>query len=317
MTAPLFSVVIPAFNVGSFIEETLASVLRQTCGDFELIVINDGSTDDTARKLGGIRDARLSVHHTPNRGVSHARNMGIALARGTYIAFLDGDDLWAPGHLEHAAAFFREQPDILWWSSSYYVASSPRPAEALEGASASRPARYYGAPSLVVCSSTAVLHAASARALLPLFPEDMRNAEDWAAWATFADTHPLIGFCRAEDTLYRRRPGSATSLRPSADTLLDTYMALPRHLARLNRRPAPEQALYFRYRTLQRWLLLFSRQRPTGWVEELRRQKQLLGLPLYLFIRTAACLLRFSRRALCKVLYELNRMQERRIVGTS
>ncbi len=309
MSSPLFSVVIPAYNVGAFLEETLASVQGQTCGDWELIVVDDGSTDDTAERLARVADARLTVHHSANHGVSHARNLGMSLARGRYIALLDADDLWAPTHLAAAAAFFEAYPEVPWWASAWYMGREGVPAVP---AAPSRVARYFGAPSLAVCSSTVVLRAEAARALLPLFPEEMRNAEDWAAWARFACHHPLIGFCPQADTLYRLREGSATAA-VAAGELVDTLMALPRYLATLSPTPTPEQARYFRYRTLQRWLVLFSRQRPAGWRRELAAQRSLLGLPLYLLLRIATPMLFFNRRALCKVLYEVNRRQERAI----
>ncbi len=310
MSSPLFSVVIPAYNAGAFIEETLASVQQQTCGDWELIVVDDGSTDDTAQRLARVADARLRVHRTGNLGVSHARNTGVALATGRYIALLDADDLWAPTHLEQAAAFFAGHPDVLWWTSAWYMG---REAAAAVPAAPSQVARYFGAPSLVAYPSTVVLHADSAKALLPLFPEEMSNAEDWAAWARYACHHPLIGFCPQADTLYRLREGSATATAAVAEGYADTLMALPRYFAALSPAPTPEQVRYFRYRTLQRWLVLFTRMQPAGWRAELAGQRPLLGRALYLLIRLATPLFFFSRRALCKLLYEVNRRQERAI----
>ncbi|MEB3293016.1 MAG: glycosyltransferase family 2 protein [Synechococcales bacterium] len=99
-TAPLISVVIPAYNAETTILETIASVQAQTFSDFEIIVINDGSTDSTLQLLEGLNDDRLRVTSYPNGGLSVARNRGMALARGEFIAFLDADDLWTPDKLE-------------------------------------------------------------------------------------------------------------------------------------------------------------------------------------------------------------------------
>ncbi len=314
MSSPLFSVVIPAYNVGAFLEETLASVLGQTCGDWELIVVDDGSTDDTAERLARMVDARLTVCHTANRGVSHARNLGLSLARGRYTALLDADDLWAPTHLAAAAAFFEEHPEVPWWASAWYIGREGVPA--VPAAESSRVARYFGAPSLAVCSSTVVLRAEAAKALLPLFPEEMGNAEDWAAWARFASHHPLIGFCPQADTLYRLRVGSATAA-VAADELVETLMALPRFLRSLEGISSPEALRYVRYRMLQRWLVLFSRGVPKGWQRELVGQKALLGARLYWLLRWLAPWASVSRRGVCKILHELNQMQERAIRRTS
>lgn len=115
--APLFSVVIPAYNVQEYIGDTLQSVFCQTCADFEIIVVEDGSTDDTARILAELKDPRLRVIRQKNKGVSAARNAGFAVARGKYIAMLDSDDLWKPWHLELARRFFISHPEVCWHSS--------------------------------------------------------------------------------------------------------------------------------------------------------------------------------------------------------
>lgn len=95
---PLVSVIIPAFNAQAFLRATLESVLAQTYRDLEIIVVDDGSTDDTAALASAFAndDARIRVITKVNGGVSSARNAGIAAARGDYFAFLDADDLWHP-----------------------------------------------------------------------------------------------------------------------------------------------------------------------------------------------------------------------------
>ena len=91
------SVIIPAYNVSAYLEKCVTSVLEQTRGDFEVIVVNDGSTDSTPRICEQLRekDKRVRVIHKPNGGVSSARNIGIQAATGEYVFFLDGDD-WIP-----------------------------------------------------------------------------------------------------------------------------------------------------------------------------------------------------------------------------
>ncbi|HKQ75709.1 MAG TPA: glycosyltransferase family A protein [Blastocatellia bacterium] len=93
------SVIIPAYNVAPYIAEALESLFAQTHQDFEAIVINDGSTDETEEKLAPYRD-RIVYIKQENSGVMSARNAGLRVARGRYIALLDGDDLWAPRFLE-------------------------------------------------------------------------------------------------------------------------------------------------------------------------------------------------------------------------
>ena len=109
---PLVSVVIPAYNAGAFIDASVGSALNQSVGDVEVIVINDGSTDDMADRLRAWNDPRLSVITQANQGLASALNTGIQAARGTYIGFLDADDVWLPSKLEHHIRVHQERPDI-------------------------------------------------------------------------------------------------------------------------------------------------------------------------------------------------------------
>jgi glycosyltransferase involved in cell wall biosynthesis len=92
------SIIMPAYNVACFIKESILSIQNQTYKNWELLIINDGSTDDTLAVIEGLNhdDKRIQVYSQGNKGVSAARNWGVSLATGNFIAFLDGDDLWHP-----------------------------------------------------------------------------------------------------------------------------------------------------------------------------------------------------------------------------
>ena len=105
------SVIIPTYNYGRFLKEAVDSALAQTYPPFEIIVIDDGSTDDTPEVLAGYGDRIRSLRQN-NQGVGAARNAGIALARGEYIAFLDSDDLWKPEKLAREIALFETDPSL-------------------------------------------------------------------------------------------------------------------------------------------------------------------------------------------------------------
>jgi glycosyltransferase involved in cell wall biosynthesis len=98
--SPTISVIIPAYNAERTILETIASVQQQTFSNFELIVINDGSTDRTLELLNSLEDPRLKIFSYSNGGLPVARNRGIYHATGEFITFLDADDLWTPDKLE-------------------------------------------------------------------------------------------------------------------------------------------------------------------------------------------------------------------------
>ena len=109
---PLVSVIIPTYNRGWVVREAIDSVLEQDFRDYELIVVDDGSDDNTQEILGAYGKA-ITVLQQSNRGVSAARNSGIARAAGQLIAFLDSDDLWLPGKLMTQVKFFEENADAL------------------------------------------------------------------------------------------------------------------------------------------------------------------------------------------------------------
>ena len=109
---PTVSVVIPAYNPERTILETVESVLHQTFSDFELIVINDGSTDRTLDLLQTVQDSRLKIFSYSNGGLALARNRGISHAQGAYISFIDADDLWTIDKLELQLEALKQHPDM-------------------------------------------------------------------------------------------------------------------------------------------------------------------------------------------------------------
>jgi glycosyltransferase involved in cell wall biosynthesis len=108
---PRFSVIVPAFNTARYVGETIESVRRQTTADWELIVVDDGSTDGTAEVAGSVAEARLRLIRQANAGVSAARNRGAAEARGEFFLFLDSDDRLRPEALERLGGFLAARSD--------------------------------------------------------------------------------------------------------------------------------------------------------------------------------------------------------------
>ena len=108
---PLISVIVPAYNAEETIGETIRSVLNQTLTDFELIVVNDGSQDNTLEVISRFDDPRLKVFSYPNAGVSATRNRGVTHAVGTYVSFIDADDLWTADKLEAQLQALQKEPE--------------------------------------------------------------------------------------------------------------------------------------------------------------------------------------------------------------
>ncbi|WP_081843670.1 glycosyltransferase family 2 protein [Aeromonas taiwanensis] len=120
MTAPIFSVVIPLYNKQDFISKCIESVLTQSFPSFEIIVIDDGSLDNSEKIVKEIKDDRVRYFHQKNSGVSAARNKGIEEASGEYIAFLDADDWYEDDFLTVVYKSIQEHPDADAFTTGYF-----------------------------------------------------------------------------------------------------------------------------------------------------------------------------------------------------
>lgn len=127
---PTISVIIPLYNKQRHIFKTLEMALAQTFGDFEIIVVNDGSTDGSENEVLKFTDLRIRYFKTENKGVSAARNFGISKSEGEIIAFLDADDLWLPNHLENLKALYSDfsEAGILCANYAKYYSADERKA---------------------------------------------------------------------------------------------------------------------------------------------------------------------------------------------
>lgn len=121
MNSPFFTVVVPTYNRANFIVQTVNALLNQKFGDFELIVVDDGSTDNTQKLLAHITDPRFHYFFKENGERGAARNYGAALAKGRYVNFFDSDDLPNKNHLELAHQFWQTLKNPEWFHLSYRI----------------------------------------------------------------------------------------------------------------------------------------------------------------------------------------------------
>lgn len=121
--SPFFSVVIPTYNRAAFLPGVLQTILAQTYTDFEVILVDDGSTDNTPQVVQGHmqRDSRIRYHRKANEERSVARNTGFALAKGQYVVFHDSDDLMKPHHLATLARAIAENPDVYFLATKFVL----------------------------------------------------------------------------------------------------------------------------------------------------------------------------------------------------
>ena len=116
-----YSVVIPLYNKQKYIVSALRSVLAQTFEDFEIIVVDDGSQDDSLQMAMSVQDKKIRVLHQNNQGVAVARNVGIENAEGEYISFLDADDTWEPNYLEKIDEIVKKYPESDIFVTAYKI----------------------------------------------------------------------------------------------------------------------------------------------------------------------------------------------------
>jgi len=116
---PFFSVIIPLYNKEKYIKNTIESVLNQGFTDFEILVINDGSTDNSLKQVEMFSDSRIKIFNQENQGVSVARNLGIEQSKGKYICFLDADDYWYPYFLSQMYKYIELLPEQKVFTSAF------------------------------------------------------------------------------------------------------------------------------------------------------------------------------------------------------
>lgn len=189
-THPLVSVIIPTYNRSDLVCEAIDSVLAQDYRPFDVIVIDDGSTDDTPERLAAYGD-RIHRIVQPNRGVSAARNAGIAVANGEYLSFLDSDDLWEKNKLSAQMAFFRDHPEaVICQCEEIWIRNGKRVNPMNKH---KKPSGMMFAPSLHLClvSPSAVVIKRSLLEAVGVFDESLLACEDYDLWLRIGCRWPI------------------------------------------------------------------------------------------------------------------------------
>ena len=190
MADPFFSVIIPTYNREGMIGRTVGHVLAQSFEDLELIVVDDGSTDQTEQILNEINDSRLIMIKQENKGRSTARNTGIDAARGRFICFQDSDDIWLPDHLKnlHRSAIGLSEPTFLFTSLIWRFPEKDVKRE-MPKVTGSRSAVEY-----VIKEEVSTITTCISRSILNEYkfdPELVMN-EDLHLWARIAAKYPVM-----------------------------------------------------------------------------------------------------------------------------
>lgn len=238
MELPLISIIMPAFNAERYVCEAVRSVLQQSWQHWELIIIDDGSTDGTMHVLASFTDPRIKVLHQPNAGVSATRNRALDMAKGEYVAFLDADDILPPRGLAARAELLRGDPRCAFADGAVLAMDDAtgalRPIHRPTFRGMAFP-ELMGMSPKVFCGQTWMLR----RSVIgnDRFPEYMRHAEDLAFYLQLARRG---SYCATTEPVlfYRTGHGSAMS---DLDGLDKGYLQLYALAAHLSPPPAPSE----------------------------------------------------------------------------
>ena len=240
---PKVSIVIPAYNAMKYLPETVATVFQQTYEDYEVIIVNDGSTDDVAAWVTELNHPKVKLISQENQGLSGARNTGIIHAQGDYVALLDADDLWHPTKLEKQVKCLDQFPEaglVYTWT-------------ALMDESGQLTGRFFGAKdegkvwkkliefNVVGCGSVPLIRRTCFEKV-GLFDRNLRSfVEDWDLWLRMA---PYFDFKVVNEPLvyYRQLPSSASR---NWEAMATSYQIV----IEKNFNAAPEEMKYLKARS--------------------------------------------------------------------
>lgn len=208
---PTISVVVPAYNAERTILETIQSVQKQTFSDFEIIVIDDGSTDKTVELLKTVQDSRLKVFSYSNGGLPVARNRGISQSIGAFITFLDADDLWTSDKLELQLAALQKNPKA-GLAYSWTLIMDEKGENFYPGKSLSFEGNVY--PKLLlsnfIASGSNAMLRREAIESVGEFDAELRSCEDWDYWLRVAPNWHFVVVPKAQ-IFYRQSSGAMSS----------------------------------------------------------------------------------------------------------
>ncbi len=203
----------PAFNAEKTISYSIKSVLDQSFDEWELLIINDGSTDGTLDVISKFKDSRIKLINQINQGVAAARNSGLRIATGEYVAFLDADDLWLPSKIQTQISIFSKSENDLGLVYSRYRGFKFRATDSFSMVTEPINIHKNDHYKLLVSNYIATLTVMMRRDIvfdIGYFREDLRGTEDWDYWIRVSKLYKLKKIDQ-ELALYRISAGSLSS----------------------------------------------------------------------------------------------------------
>lgn len=254
-TSPIVSVVIPAYNAEKTILDTIESVQKQSFSDFEVIVINDGSTDKTLDLVNAIDDSRIKVFSYENGGLSVARNRGISHAQGEFITFLDADDLWTVDKLELQVKALNENPKA-GVAYSWTLIIKENSQQLYPGVSASFEGNVHRHLLIgnFIASGSNVMMRRQVVEQVGEFDPSLKSSEDWDYWLRVAPKFSFVVVPKPQ-ILYRQSSRTMSSNVERMEEHMLTVHERAFQVAPKNLRNLKSQSLCFIYRYLAKLYL--------------------------------------------------------------
>ena len=225
-----FSIIIPAYNVADYLENCVESILKQTYDNYEIIIVDDGSTDETGKVADELlkQSKQINVVHQSNGGASKARNTGMKRATGDYILFLDGDDFWSDSHFlkQIASELTIELVDVLIFGYSYYYDNKIKesPISRLKDLGEATNFGLFNGPNWNKCISKNLINKGLS------FPEDLVS-EDSLYCSSIMKMMESFSVITSTQYMYRQnRVGSLTNVVKERN-VLDTLKGISRGLS--------------------------------------------------------------------------------------
>ncbi|MEM9924523.1 MAG: glycosyltransferase [Cyanobacteria bacterium P01_D01_bin.50] len=249
-----FSIIIPAYNAIKYLPETLESVLKQTFSNFEVLIINDGSSDNIIEWVADIIDPRVKLISQDNQGVSAARNAGIDKSKGEYIAFLDADDLWEPTKLEKQLQCLKKNPSLGLIHTAMMLIDE-------KGKSLGRTfisnvegdaLKALLEENTIVTSSVIVRR--NCLETVGKFDRNLHSSEDWELWVRIASLYPFA-LIKEPLVFHRQHPHNTTKnwqmLEQDLHTIEQVFREVPQEFSYLKNRTYAHANIFLAWKTLQ------------------------------------------------------------------
>ncbi|HEY9803820.1 MAG TPA: glycosyltransferase family A protein [Leptolyngbyaceae cyanobacterium] len=252
---PKVSIVIPAYNAMDYLPTTLETVYQQTFTDFEVLIINDGSSDNIVDWVSHLTDTRIRLITQENQGLTGAHNTGVIQAQGEYIAFLDADDLWEPSKLEKQVICLDKNPEVGLVDTWVMLIDE-------DGVSTGTVIKTNAEGNVwqqiiqcptVVCGSSPIVRKICFQEL-GLFDPEMGGSSDWDMWTRIASRYNFA-LIKEPLTLYRQHRSSMSKncdrvFRENQAVIEKTFKSVPPELQNLKQRAYALVYLYLAWRSL-------------------------------------------------------------------